>query len=56
MHLALNNVAKRYAQVEHEALPVLYGLQKMGAYIKAFTLQLGVFTKTTQSIRVERSP
>ena len=59
---SLTNVEKRYAQIEREALAVLYGLQKMHAYIygRHITVAtdhkplLGVFTKATQSIRLER--
>ena len=59
---SLTNVEKRYVQIEREALGVLYGLQKMHAYIygRHITVAtdhkplLGVFKKATQSIRLER--
>lgn len=59
---SLTDVEMRYAQIEREALAVLYGLQKMHPYIygRHVTVStdhkplLGVFTKSTQSIRLER--
>ena len=59
---SLTDVEKRYAQIEREALAVLYGLQKMHTYIygRHVTVAtdhkplLGVFTKPSQSIRLER--
>ena len=59
---SLTDVEKRYAQIEREALGVLYGLQKMHTYIygRHITVAtdhkplLSVFTKSTQSIRLER--
>lgn len=61
--LSLTDVEKRYAQIEHEALAVLYGLQKMqtctciyGRHVTVATDHkplLGVFTKPSQSIRLE---
>jgi len=58
----LTDVEKRYAQIEREALAVLYGLQKMHTYIygRKITVStdhkplVGVFAKPTQSIRLER--
>ena len=59
---SLTDVEKRYAQIEREALAVLYRLQKMHTYIygRHVTVEtdhkplLGVFAKSSQSIRLER--
>ena len=59
---SLTDVEKRYAQIERGALAVLYRLQKMQTYIygRHVTIAtdhkplLGVFTKPSQSIRLER--
>ena len=59
---SLTDVEKRYAQIEREALAVLYRLQKMhtniyGRHVTVATDHkplLGVFTKPSQSIRLER--
>jgi len=58
----LNEVEKRYAHFEREALAVLFGLQKMHTYVygRHTTVAtdhkplLSIFTKSTQSIRLER--
>ena len=59
---SLTVTEQRYSQIEREAIAVLYGLQKMHTYIYGRHIVvatdhkplLGVFMKTTQSIRRER--
>lgn len=59
---SLTETEMRYSQIEREAIAVLFGLQKMHTYIYGSHIVvstdhkplLGVFNKSTQSIRLER--